>query len=252
MKVLTCKDRYEDMLTGIYDAWSLALTAGHENVQIIREPVSQLDMFAEYIHVDADPVKAEKVARSVRGISYRVYMNVYHMLMSCREDAPDAAYRYLIAAFRVGRDIEHMLTLPEAAKAMEICRAVSNEAHLFRELARFTAIDRRVYVCHIEPRNNVLFDVAEHFADRMMSEHWMIMDDGRKLAVVHPRDEDMYIRILSDEEMETLRAAENVEDEYTEMWKTFFTSISIEQRKNYKCQRSLFPIWSRTHATEFR
>lgn len=251
MKVFTCGKSYEDMLTCIYDAWSYALGAGHDGVRLMCEPVSQLDMFADYVHVYADDEKSQKVMRSIRRISDIVYMNVFYALMSCREDALDSVYRYLIVAFREGRRVEQMLILPEVMKVMELRRTVGNEVHRFREFARFTAIDRRVYVCHIEPKNNVLIPVAEHFADRMMSEHWMIMDDNRRIVAVHPRDEDMYIRVLTDSEAEVLSRAEEMRDEYTDMWKSFFETIGIDQRRNPECQRNMFPIWSRKHVTEF-
>ena len=61
-----------------------------------------------------------------------------------------------------------------------------------------------------------------------------------------------YLRYLTDDEFSVLQKTESYEDEYTDMWKTFFHSISIEQRKNYVCQRNLFPIWKRKHAVEFR
>ena len=57
---------------------------------------------------------------------------------------------------------------------------------------------------------------------------------------------------MTDDEFSVLQKTESYEDEYTDMWKTFFHSISIEQRKNYICQRNLFPIWKRKHAVEFR
>lgn len=61
----------------------------------------------------------------------------------------------------------------------------------------------------------------------------------------------MYVRRLTDQEMETLGSAEYMEDDYTDMWRTFFSAVSVEQRENYRCQRSMFPLWSRKHATEF-
>lgn len=58
---------------------------------------------------------------------------------------------------------------------------------------------------------------------------------------------------LSDgDEFESLRKTEQYEDEYTEMWKTFFQAVAIKERENYVCQRNLFPIWKRKHAVEFR
>ena len=80
----------------------------------------------------------------------------------------------------------------------------------------------------------------------------MIIDDTRKTACVHVKDGENYLRYLTDEEFETLRQTESYEDEYTDMWKTFFHAISIEQRRNYICQRNLFPLWKRKHAVEFK
>ena len=105
---------------------------------------------------------------------------------------------------------------------------------------------------HLEPRSDVIMLVGTHFADRMLSEHWMIIDDNRKTACVHPKDGENYLRYLADEEFQTLRKTEEYEDEFTDMWKTFFHAISIKQRENYVCQRNLFPIWKRKHAVEFK
>ena len=53
-------------MTCIYDAWSEALRIGHDQIQLKKEPILQQTMFDEYVHVDGDNVKAEKVIRSVR------------------------------------------------------------------------------------------------------------------------------------------------------------------------------------------
>ena len=37
MKIFTCQDRLEDIMTCIYDAWSAALKAGHSQIQLRKE-----------------------------------------------------------------------------------------------------------------------------------------------------------------------------------------------------------------------
>lgn len=250
MTVFTCRDDFESMMTCVYDAW--ASGKGHENVKLMREPVVQQDLFCEYIHVDADEGKVVKVVRSIqRKISYEAYRRVFYAAFSKEEDALDAIYRFLILGFTYGAKVLSMLSLPPVMRMMELQRNVGNEAHYFREFCRFTSIDGNVYVCHIEPKNNVLLFVANHFRDRMPSEYWIIMDDSRMTAAVHPRNEDFYIRYLTKEEAEKLTKMEEAEDMYTTLWKTFFHTIGIKQRKNSACQRNMFPIWMRKHATEF-
>lgn len=256
MRVFTCERQFEAMMTCIYDAWSVALDVGHENVRLMLEPVYQPSFFDEYIHIDPDREKAEKVIRSIRNkLGISAYISVYYAYLAA-EDALDDIYRFLRIGFRYGRDVLQALTHPEVVRIQELRRRVGNEAHYFREFARFHSIDDKVYVCHLEPKSRVIDLVAEHFADRMPSEYFMIVDDIRRYAVIHDcKDRDarnrLSIRELTQEELELLKKTEEYPDEYRKLWKTFFDTIGIEQRRNPTCQRNLMPLWMRKHVVEF-
>lgn len=253
MKIYTCQDRLEDIMTCIYDAWSEALKIGHDQIQIKKEPVFQQTLFDEYIHVDGDASKAEKVIRSIRrDISEEAYVNVYYATLSIDSDALQAIYNFLRVGFVVGSEVVKQYSNPYVMRILELRRKVSNESHHFREFVRFQSLDNQVYVSHLEPQSDVVMLVGRHFADRMPSEHWMIIDDNRKIACIHPQNGNNYLRYLTDEEFEVLRKTEEYEDEYTDMWRTFFNAIAIKERTNKVCQRNLFPIWKRKHAVEFR
>lgn len=250
MTVYTCEDDFESMMTCIYDAW--VSRKGHSNVRLVREPVEQMDLFSEYVHVEADLEKAQKVVTSVQQkISYEAYMYISYAALSAKEDALDSIYRFLILGFAKGPQILSMLTYPPVMRILELKREVGNEVHYMREFTRFQSIGNQVYVCHMEPKNNVLISVAQHFQDRMPSEHFLIIDDNRRLAAIHPKDEDFYIRHLTAEERSQLKKTEEKKDEFTQLWCTFFDAIGIKERENRKCQRNLFPIWRRKHTTEF-
>lgn len=252
MMVFTCLPDFEAMMTCIYDAWDWALKNGHENLRLELEPIIQPTFFDTYMHIEADPEKVEKVVRSIqRKISYESYIRVYYACL-CEEDLLDVIYRYLRIGFRVGARVDAMLTEAPVMKLTENRRKIGNESHYFREFMRFSCVDGKVYVAHFEPKSNVVYLVARHFADRMPSEHWMIIDDTRRLAVVHPCDQEMYLRKLEEEEFEQLRQLDERRDEFTELWQTFFDTIAIKERENRKCQRNMMPIWMRKHAPEFQ
>ena len=106
MKIFTCKDRLEDIMTCIYDAWSEALLIGHDQIQLKKEPVFQQTIFDEYIHVDQDLSKAEKVIRSIRrDISDEAYLNIYLVTLSVEEDALQAIYNFLRVGFKTGESV---------------------------------------------------------------------------------------------------------------------------------------------------
>lgn len=140
----------------------------------------------------------------------------------------------------------------DVMRIKDIRRKVLHETRYFMEFARFNSIGNKVYVCHLEPESDVIYEVSLHFADRMPSENWLIIDDNRKKSVVHTTDGQMYIRYFTDYDMSVLAKTEDVNDEYTDMWKIFFETIAIKQRYNPECQRNLMPVWMRKHVTEFQ
>ena len=216
MKVFTCKDRLEDIMTCIYDAWSEALQIGHDQIQLKKEPIFQQTIFDEYIHVDQDTSKAEKVIRSIRrDISDEAYLDIYLATLSAEEDALQAIYNFLRVGFSMGGNALKQYANPHVMRILELRRKVSNESHHFREFTRFEKLNSsNVYVSHLEPKSDVIMLVGRHFVNRMPSEQWMIIDDNRKTACVHPKDGENYLRYLTDEEFQTLRKTEELKEEY--------------------------------------
>ena len=64
MVVFTCKDRFDDMMTCIYEAWASHL--GHNNIKLRTEPLGTMELFCEYRHVEADRGKTESVIRTIQ------------------------------------------------------------------------------------------------------------------------------------------------------------------------------------------
>ncbi|MDD3360812.1 MAG: TIGR03915 family putative DNA repair protein [Hespellia sp.] len=248
--IFTCDDSLEGILTCIYDAWASKL--GQQNIRLLIEPVVEYELFCDYRHTDSDSHKANNVIDSIqKKISSYAYQMVYRCAMSASPDKADIIYRFLLLGFHYGRQITDMIQFPAVSAIFEINRAVGNEAHFFREFVRFLNMKGNVLAAHIEPKSDVLIFIAPHFADRMPSENWMIIDDNRKSAVIHPADQEYYLTSLSDDEFLRLSHLEDSDDPFIDLWKEFFETIAIKPRENYRCQRNLFPIRYRRHVTEF-
>lgn len=249
MTVFTCSDSLEAMLTCIYDAWYSRL--GHDNVRLEIEPIEQLNMFDTYVHVEADERKAMAVADAVNmKISPTFYGEIVYCLGAYERDVLDTVYRVLVLGFKHGAGVLDAYGYEAVSRFKAIRIRYGREASSFLEFVRFNLVEG-VYVAHFEPKSRVLLTVAEHFADRMPSEHWMIIDDVHKEAAVHPCNEQYYIRKLSAEEYDRLKATEDYDDSFTELWKVYFKEIAIKERENYRCQLTHFSKWKRKHVTEF-
>lgn len=250
MTVFTCEATFEAMMTCVYEAWARRL--GHENLRLQLEPVAQQELFCVYVHVEADAQKARKVALAVQNkISWEAYRQMFFAAMSFEEDRLDAIYRFLALGFAAGRRLTEMFSRPEVSRILELSRKAEHEAHYFREFIRFAKAGQ-VFVAHIEPKCDVAAIEAEYFADRMPSEFWLIIDDRRRIAAVHPADQQFYMTQLTDGEFMELCRTEEQDDPCAGLWEEFFCSIAIEARVNPKCQRGHLPLWYRKHMTEFR
>lgn len=251
MKVFVCERSFESILTAIYDAWTSG--AGQQNIKIVFSPIEQYDLFNEYITVITDEAKAGSLMDAINmKISPSFYRKLMYIQMAYEEDVADVIYRMVLLGFKFGPRASEMLQYRDVTRFAEITRRLENESHSFVEFCRFHLVRGCVYVAHIEPKSRVVLAMGNYFGDRMPSEHWMIIDDVHREAVIHPRDEDYYFRTLNDEEYASLLETENENDEYTDLWQVFFDSIAIKERENYRCQRNFFPIWKRKHAVEFK
>lgn len=249
MRVYTCEPTWDAMLTTIYEAWTSKL--GHENIQLLLEPLGQISMFDEYIHVEADSVKAQKVVDAIyQKISARFYQDMITTSMAYEEDVLDNIYHVMILGFAYGSNVLEMLQFRDVSRNQEIRRRVDREANRFQEIVRFHQLGD-VYIAHIEPKSRVVGFLGPIFQDRMPSEYFIIVDDTNLEAVVHPKNEPYYLWKLSKEEHQKLLESEEVNDEYTDLWRVFFETIAIKERKNERCQMGHFPKWARAHAVEF-
>ena len=249
MKVFTCAPEWEAMLTCIFEAFSCGL--GHKNIRLLLEPVGQISLFDEYVHVEADSAKADKLSETiVHRISYEIYTEMAYTAMSCEEDVLDNIYHVLILGFHYGPEVLHMVQFADIMRNREIRARVVREAERFREILRFHQLGN-VYVAHFEPKSRVIGYLGPIFSDRMPSEYFVIVDDVHREALIHGKNEHFYLQKLTDSDFDNLLRTEEENDEYTDLWKAFFDSVAIKERANEKCQKTHFPLWARKHAVEF-
>lgn len=250
MTVFSCTPEWESMLTCIYEAWASKL--GHKNIRLEIEPLGQQNMFDTYIHVNRDVKKAESVIDAVnRKISPIVYRELAYCAMAYEPDVLDNIYRIMILGFAYGPGVLNMVQYEAVMRNREIRTRLGREACRFKEAVRFHEIRKDMYVAHIEPKSRIAVTLGPAFEDRMPSENWMIVDDVHYEAVIHPKDTHFFMRELSDAEFSTLLETEKANDEFTDLWKVFFESVSIKERENLACQRNHSPLWARKHIVEF-
>ncbi|MBD5137317.1 MAG: DNA metabolism protein [Lachnospiraceae bacterium] len=251
-KVLVCEDSFEGILSCIYDAWVVMNQNGKDNVAIVCGENYNMELFMEYVQVEKNREKSFKVAESIkRKMSFHIYNDIYRTAVSDVSDKADLIFRYLQHGFRMGRRVSECLAIPEIMEVTKISKNVLREYDHLRGFLRFGQITENVLSAEIEPKNDILDMLGNHFSDRLSSENFIIKDMGRKKTLVHKQYCDYYIinNMLPDTGDNGVMSGN--EGYYEELWKVFFETIAIDSRKNYELQRNNLPLRFRKYMTEF-
>ncbi|MGN0153517.1 MAG: TIGR03915 family putative DNA repair protein [Lachnospiraceae bacterium] len=247
--VYLCEDTPDGVFTAVYDAWAARIPECSLSIQVERNHAIQL--FTDYVYVQTDLEKAVKVARSVKcKLGWESYDMIYHAALSFEEDKIDVIYHFLKLGFQCGSKVMSMHGKEEVCRVFELKRNVCNEGHFFKEFVRFLESDEGILISRIRPKNQVLPILAYHFSDRFPEENFVILDETHEMGLFHEKGKQWYLAPLNQEVLSSIWNCRK-SAEYEKLWKTFFNTIAIKERENYKCQRNMCALRYRDYMTEF-
>ncbi|MGE5422294.1 MAG: TIGR03915 family putative DNA repair protein, partial [Ignavibacteriales bacterium] len=123
---------------------------------------------------------------------------------------------------------------------------LQKESHLLKGFLRFS-VYQDVLIGVIEPKNQVLPLLTQHFCDRYPEERFFIYDKTHGMALVYQPNQASIIAV------ENLMLFEPDEKEkyFRELWQLFYDAIEVEGRHNPRCRMSHMPKRYWKHMTEF-
>lgn len=252
IRVFQCEDTLTGIMTGVYDAWDSRL--GHKKVRLSTEQNPDMELFCEYVQVESDLIKAEKVLRTIRErLGEEAYEMIAYAAAYPDDRKADAIYRMIVLGLYLpdGKKIGGMLTQPDVRLVSELKIKAWHIAHRYLGFVRFRELEQGVLFSEIDAEADVLSLIAPHFADRLLMENWVIYDRGRQKAAVHPSGKGYLILEEVDSSVFELMRSSKEEERFALLWKTFHQAIGIEGRTNARLQMSFLPRKYRQFMNEF-
>ena len=198
--------------------------------------------------VETDREKAERVYRSLsRKVSPEVQKWVRHGFLTCVPEKERRLYDFIRLAYRAGPAVVRDLTDPRVAPLHTALLHLWKEAHLFQGFVRFS--DQGGVLCgQITPKNRVLPLLRPHFCARFSRERLLLYDCTHQEALLYqPRQ----WAILPLEEFH-LEGPGEEERDYRQLWRRFYDTIAIRERKNPRCRMTHMPKRYWDDMTEFQ
>jgi len=224
----------EGLLTAIYDGFYNKPAPD----KILSYDHYQAQLMDQTLWIETCDQKASRVHEGILDrLGEEFYMNFLQAFLSEDHDVGTCLFLVLKAAFKGGRDIIFDLRQPLMRQFKKMRTGVVREQHLLLGLVRFVRLKGDIYYCEIEPKYHQLPLIADHFAQRLADQLWVIRDMKRGLALFFDK-KTWEIRPI-----ETPLSLELEEEEaiYQTLWKTFHKHIAIEERRNPKLQGAYIP-----------
>ncbi len=231
---------YEDNASGIYrkDDYQASLLSGCRSIETEEKKASRV------YEAIAEKISTEDLRR------------IYRVFLSSDEEKENKLLAYIRLGFKAGAGISLRHSNPIVFDIQRCEYRVNIETHRIKGLARFEALKnsgagesgQEILYCRIEPDHDILEIIADHFADRLKNDPFIIHDKARSKAVF-AQGGSWYISNFTDKDLPLLGERER---EYRDLWKKYFETIAIQERINPSCQKRFMPARYWKNLTEFR
>ncbi len=228
------EDSFEGFLTAIYDSFYCKT----QIASICTKYEIEIDLLSEVKYINTNLNKYSKVKNAiVSKIDHLALNKIYKLYLSNYKNKGLLCFKYLKIAFKIGSDIHKYLHFDEVRELDLIDRRVTLEGHRFTGFVRFISVKNKFLYSSIEPDSNILEIISPHFQERFSNEYWIIHDIKRNIASVY----DKTSWEIKEMDIEIYNNLKNYNDNFQDLWKSYFKSTTINERINPKLQKRMMP-----------
>lgn len=232
---LTYDGTYEGLLSVVFETYRLKIIP--EN--IVPEDEWQPNIFEQPTYVNTDLNWAKRVLKGIRKkCSPQTVKLLYHAFLSEQASISMLIYTFVKKAMASPIDISDNYGDDTVLQLTQIKKKIGREVHRMHAFVRFQRTKDDIYYAAIEPDFNVLPLLPPHFEKRYPAQQWLIYDTQRRYGIYYDGKQTEYITFANDGQLGyrqlSKHTLETSEADYQVLWKSYFDSVNIPERKNLK------------------
>lgn len=243
MIIYTYDTTFEGFLTCIFESYNRKSFP----VDICSRVGEQKYLFAEKLDIKSNTEKAERVWKGIQTkLNSKNKQLPFYAFLSEEQGIEMKIYRFLRRLFSEHFNIETDYGDSDVLYLTQTSQKVKKEAMRMLQFVRFQRTKDGLFFCGIEPRYDVLPLVINHFQKRFTDQLWLLYDLKRNYGVFYGKEKVEEV-VISNQQFNRLNGQvkhdllEEGEDFYQKLWKSYFTHINIEERKNLRLQLQHMP-----------
>lgn len=227
---------FNGILTAIFESYERK----QNKIKLVPQDHYITEMFGELLAIHTDLPKSERVWKGLKTKLNKTSQNqFYKAFLSENVEMFQHLFEYALYVFdnpdgyskNFGN--EHVLAITQMAQK------VHREKHRMEAFIRFQKGSDHLFYAIVNPDFNVLPLITGHFKNRYADQPWIIYDERRKYGMYYDLDNVHEITFdfkpvgSSAIELNTVTLDEE-ELLYATLWKDYFKSTNIKERKNMK------------------
>ena len=228
-------DTYEGFLSVIFEVYDRKTRPD----EIHKKSHFQAGLFGETLEVNTDVERASRVINGLKKkLSARAINNLYRCWLSEIPQIEMVIFRYVAYALKSDKNIESNYAHPDVLEVKKVVKMIGREVHRMHAFVRFQKTKDEVYVATINPDFDVMPLLPKHFKDRYQDQQWLIYDTKREYGIFYDMEKVSEIVLENAEWQGRNKVKRSVldegEDEYENLWKSYFKATTIVERTNIK------------------
>ncbi len=243
MNVFSFDNTFEGLLTLVFECYDQRQFPD----EILSGERSQNVLFGSTNTVATNDRKAERVWKGIVSHSSEVNAHrIYRVFLAGMFDTPMLLVKFIRLVVDSTQNQETNFSEPVVVEFNKLHQKVCKEAHRIQMFVRFQKTVEGSYYASFAPMYDVLPLCIPHFRDRYADQPWIIYDLKRNYGFMY--DLKNVSRVVFDDlkvnpQNGQLHSSLLAEDEkhFQKLWKQYYSSICIQERKNNKVHRQLLP-----------
>lgn len=224
------------LLTCIFEAFERKLT----DVQIFEKARYSPTMFDTVLAITTDDKKADRVYTKLKEKIGSDINKVKAVFLSELDIAYQHIFDYCVYIFQHKHNVAKNYGHPDIIAIQQIAKNVSRERHRMKAFIRFKKLSDGTFYTIIHPDFNIIPLIIKHFKDRYTDQPWIIYDEKRNYGVYYNLKSIVHITLdqwtdLYQNNLPSLhQSLDENEAKFDRLWKDYFKSTNIKERKNDK------------------
>lgn len=226
---------FAGLLTAIFDSYQRK----HKHVKLLEKVHFEPDIFAAHLEVYTDTEKAKRVWNGLKNkISKTHQKHFYSAFLSELPNIYQQMFQYAHYIFDNAKGHDANYGNEAVLSIAQMSQKVHREKHRMEAFIRFKKGNNGIFFALINPDFNVLPLIVTHFKNRYADQPWIIYDERRKYGIHYDLHTVNEVTMDFKTDNALIAAADISIDEkeelYTTLWKDYFKSTNIVERKNMK------------------